>query len=485
LAYFILSRPPSRTRCATHNLGRAGGLRRPLRVPNPSGFILLAEEIEKLWPELSRHFHKVALSRSWPSHDNSNERAVIPRLSMSEIPGVRARTWPGLRYILSTDISQFYASIYTHSIPWALHGKSYAKANLGKTPADALDKAIQRTQEGQTMGVPIGPDSSLIIAEIVLAAVDVELVAKVGRLVGFRYLDDYELAFRSLAECEHALAALEGILSTFELRLNPLKTAIDEVPRTLQSPWVSSLARFPIRRATPRQTINDTVALFSHAFELAAVNPGAGVLKYALQACRNVSVAEIGWRTLQGLVISAVAAEPSSAPVAFDLIDHHAAALGQPVGKRSVSQLIEAMILRNAGLGNGSEVAWALWAALHWNIRMTGAAADVVSQMEDDFVALLALDADARDLFARPLNTARWATFAAAPGALKNEHWLLTYEANQQGWLKAGGRAIARDPFFRALSDAGVRFYAATRYGALFTGAAATVPGGILRHAYI
>lgn len=57
--------------------------------------------------------------------------------------------------IVRTDINQFYGSIYTHSIPWALHGKATAKAN--RSPAllgNALDECVRNAQDGQTIGVP-------------------------------------------------------------------------------------------------------------------------------------------------------------------------------------------------------------------------------------------------------------------------------------------------------------------------------------------
>jgi hypothetical protein len=37
------------------------------------------------------------------------------------------------RSCLKTDISRYYHTIYTHSIPWALYGKAHCKANLHKS----------------------------------------------------------------------------------------------------------------------------------------------------------------------------------------------------------------------------------------------------------------------------------------------------------------------------------------------------------------
>jgi hypothetical protein len=101
------------------------------------------------------------------------------------------------RYVIQTDISRFYQSIYTHSIPWALHGKAAAKANRSRRLiGNTLDKLVREGQDRQTIGVPIGPDTSLIIAEIILSSVDEALKRK--RLKnGLRYIDDYDFGFQT------------------------------------------------------------------------------------------------------------------------------------------------------------------------------------------------------------------------------------------------------------------------------------------------
>src|SRR3546814_11832432 len=74
------------------------------------------------------------------------------------------------RYV-KTDSTRVYPSIYTHSIAWAILGKAHVKASHHTTAfkghfANHLDKAVGAGQEGQTIGIPIGPDTSRIIAEL-------------------------------------------------------------------------------------------------------------------------------------------------------------------------------------------------------------------------------------------------------------------------------------------------------------------------------
>ena len=187
-----LSHTGGKTQPVRHNLARTGGFRRPLQIPNPRSYVKLADEFEAQWATISPHVQRNPFSMSQPIVTRTWERAVRPRFRYGEWSRLRPRDWRGQRFVLQTDVSQFYSSVYTHSIPWALEGKSYAKKNIGKTASDKLDKALRNVSDGQTMGVPIGPDTSFLAAEIVLAAVDRELGSKI-RLRGHRYLDDYEL----------------------------------------------------------------------------------------------------------------------------------------------------------------------------------------------------------------------------------------------------------------------------------------------------
>ena len=80
----------------------------------------------------------------------------------------------GQRFIVNTDIANFYPSIYSHSVPWAVVGLDEAKANRGNREKwyNQLDRALRLTTRDETNGIAIGPATSNIIAEAILARVD-------------------------------------------------------------------------------------------------------------------------------------------------------------------------------------------------------------------------------------------------------------------------------------------------------------------------
>ncbi len=67
---------------------------------------------------------------------------------------------------MKTDLSRFYQTIYTHSLPWAIHGKAQAKENKENgLYGNKLDSCVRNTQDQQTIGLPVGPDTSFILSE--------------------------------------------------------------------------------------------------------------------------------------------------------------------------------------------------------------------------------------------------------------------------------------------------------------------------------
>jgi hypothetical protein len=418
-------------------------------------------------------------------------RAVVPRYYFGERPRLRALRRRGSRYLLQTDINQFYPSLYTHTIPWALHTKAACKAALPSKNkgihllGNKIDRALQCMNEGQTHGIPIGPDTSLVVAEVLLAAVDVELLRRCPRIIrGFRYVDDYEMSFTTLSDAEKVLTELQGILATYELSLNPRKTRVEELPGPLEDTWGAELGRFPIRAANgPVKQRNDIIGLFSLAFEVAGRHREESVLRYAVARVQNEKVHADAWRTFQNCIIGAVSADPSTMAVALGTLYKVAAAGGHLVSKSPLGESFESIIDRHARRGEGSEVAWALWGALAFGISLSAQCAQLVSAMEDDIVSLLALDADARKIFPPgALDKSIWSKIANQPDVLKSGHWLLAYEAAQHTWLSSP--AVATHPVFSLMSNAGVKFYDPARNFPQFPAAAQRLPGGSLPNYY-
>lgn len=222
------------SRPVTHNLKREGLLRRQLSIPNPVNFYQLASLVAANWHALSLRCNASTVSISKPISVQSGRRAIDVMGRLSELPVHRASIRSTSKYVLKTDIESFYQSIYTHSIPWAIHTKNVAKANQNSSEllGNQLDKLVRNAQDRQTLGIPISPDTSALIAEVILAATDQKLTSQLSGSA-FRWVDDYELGFGSYSQAEAGLALLQTVLGEYELSINPRKTSIIELPAPL------------------------------------------------------------------------------------------------------------------------------------------------------------------------------------------------------------------------------------------------------------
>lgn len=136
-------------------------------------------------------------------------------------------------HVLHTDIADYYGSIYTHSVPWAIHTKAIAKAqrrDLGLL-GNNIDKHLQDMAYGQTNGIPQGSVLMDFIAEMVLGFIDLELSDKIkdANLQDYeiiRYRDDYRIFSNNPQTTENITKLLTEILIDLGMRLNAQKTII-------------------------------------------------------------------------------------------------------------------------------------------------------------------------------------------------------------------------------------------------------------------
>lgn len=384
---------------------------------------------------------------------------------LDDVPLQRAIARIGEHFLLTADISRFYASIYTHAIEWAISSKSRAKRQLKKrrkhlSVGARIDQLVQACQSGQTRGIPIGPATSMLLAEVLLCRVDARLRQR-GISNGFRFADDFELIFGERSQAERALAILEDALSEFELELNPSKTKIIELPQELDNPGIQELRGFPFR-SLYRAERSDLLHFFTRAFALHQQFPDTTILRYAVSRLSPIRTKAANADVFQALVLQAVAYEPGVWPIAIRQL---LALRGTHPGrsKANIGETIHSMIRKCAHMNHSSEIAWSLWAALVFEITLSRAAVKAVSQMGDDCSSILLFHAAQRGLTAiKPpqKKLALWLTSEA----LRGPHWLLAYELTVKGWitLPRGADHISKDPAFAFLRNNNVEFYDVT-----------------------
>lgn len=161
-------------------------------------------------------------------------------------------------YLLKADISSFYDSIYTHSISWAIHTKPVAKMKRGNFAllGNRLDKLAQSSNTGQTNGLPIGPITSDILCELVLASLDETVSKRLRKLrvkyKAARYKDDYRFLTHSNEDASTIKKVLTEVLHEYGMNINQNKTSIStDIVESYARDWKHTLYKFGLDRMQP------------------------------------------------------------------------------------------------------------------------------------------------------------------------------------------------------------------------------------------
>lgn len=363
------------------------------------------------------------------------------------------------RYVVVTDLSEFYSSLYTHSVPWAIHGKSVAKAN--RTSAlygNGLDRLLRECQDQQTVGIPIGPDTSLVVAELVLCAVDGELTKRLPHVHGLRFMDDFELYFNDPSGAERGLATVQETLLEYELRLNPRKTNVEQLPIGIEPEWVHGFRNFSFAGKQKSQA-KDLIRYFDVLTEYFRENPKEHIVRYALARIQRFPIHATNWALYQSLLAAAVTVEPGAVQIYCEILGY-CVSQGHTLDRVLTESTLNAIIEASAPLGHHHEIVWSLWAMLCFGLSVYRSAGKVIANVDNSLVALIALDAEQNGLVPAGLTKTRWESRMTTVD-LYEDQWLLSYEANVKGWLPSlgGGNHVSSDPSFDYLRSLGIEFY--------------------------
>lgn len=239
------------TQSATLSMKKDDVTRRIMSLPNPEAFLRLVMLMGDNWEEIQKFAesdHSLSPITSIHKYEPFGSRAILNNENHREslhaksdyVAGIRSciQVALGYKFRLKVDIANCYNSIYTHAIAWAVCGKEDAKkylrkkepANLKKSYelADRLDAFIRFQKNNETNGIVVGPFSSRIFSEIILAAIDKELASQ--NYAFRRYVDDYKFYFRSEAQAKESIPRIERTLSKYGLHLNAAKTEIAPFP---------------------------------------------------------------------------------------------------------------------------------------------------------------------------------------------------------------------------------------------------------------
>lgn len=446
------------TGAVRYSIPKVGMHRRQNGIPNPVHQLHLSDVIVSQWMEITKIYQKSTFSVSIPKIDKKGKRAIIQlgRFDLFKDKCIEASF--DKFYELKLDISKYFSSIYTHSIPWAIHTKKVAKARRRDNSllGNMLDKALQYGQFAQTKGIPIGTDTSRIIAEIIGCAIDETFRNKLKKENieprGHRFVDDIHFFFSSRQEAETALKIYQTILHEYSLELNEDKTEIKSTPCCFENNWNQIISGSHIRNFKPDIQRSDLKNFVNLLISLSIRYPKDSVIKYGVRRLQSQKIYRSNWGLFEALLYKLAISEPSILPNLLAILLQNKIY----VSIKKLQKFISAILDQNIFKANHFEVSWALWFAKTFKIKVPQKNAQQIIDARDVISSLIILDLNHSKLISGKLRL-RDLTNEFTKENLTGEYWLLIYEAAYKGWIPKS--PISLISFFEKLEKLNIYFY--------------------------
>lgn len=457
--------------CTQFNIPKIGIARKAIKIPNPIHQGKLSKSIIDNYSEIEKLFNDSNLSTTKPQLETESEqnKRSVKHNDFSYFKELGIINSFKYAVQLKTDIAKFYPSIYTHSVPWVTFGgKDKYKRNraLNNTDdlkvkniyGDDIDDRLMWCQNQQTMGIPIGPDTSFIIAEIIACHLDKHLEKKLKSkkidFLGYRYYDDYALYFNSELDAQIGLSELKKILNDFELKINDEKTEISKTQNELEKTWALAIKSFYFRPYENDQR-NDIWNYFAISFQYAQENPKDSVLKLALNKFNFVRIEEDNWNYFESLLFRLGLIETSSLnKIAKLLITYE-----KLVSKKRLKEFCFEIIKRNYENQHDFELTWALWILNEFKIQPTKEIYEMVFKSKSVTGILVGLDLFQQNNRIKTFDFSSVIELITTDN-LNNKEWLLAYEAIFKNWIPSLSKSVIRDHFFfNILESRNIYFY--------------------------
>lgn len=321
-----------------------------------------------------------------------------------------------------------------------------------------IDRLSRNLQDGQTIGLPVGPDTSRLIAELVGAAIDVEIQKSIKgtQRNAMRFVDDFTLGCVDRASAERAVAAIRRAANEFELDLNNEKTSIIGGVSTPAGGW-KALIRSLVPK--PECSSDDMEIFFFRVSELAAQMPDVNVERYAIQNARRALVECQNWAAAENYLISAYKGNSTLINLLVELfVARHEKR--SDVGLGTVASFIETRLPLLCEQRRNGEAAWLLFMLNTLNIKIRARSVEAYFNEKDPLIALLIADAKENQRITGSIDYTTWNQHLDTEN-LDDEMWLYAYEATLKNLTHstAGDAFVKKHRYFSRLLEKEVEFY--------------------------
>lgn len=440
--------------------------RRKFAVPNPYHYCKAVDLIVENCSEIEQIFAKSQYSLTAPLKRKPTKNQAYAKKSKN-ILDTKTRIeelFQDNRYEIRLDISSFFDSVYTHSIPWAIHGIDVAKRNKTSKNllGNKLDKAMQAMNYEQTNGILVGNALSRIVSEIILCNVDSKIQKRFPKITCHRFVDDYYIYTREVSQIPEIISFIRTQLAQYELSFNENKIQINESPFLYGKAWVEQIKQYI--HLQPDVFLSKLVMEYNSHKDIA-------ILKYGLKIIAQCRFTKEDWPSMESRLINIWSRFPSLSEHILPILRQNKQNLNQALLKQTIYSLIDELIRLN----REQELVWVIWFAKIFNIPLSQHYLVVLLKSSNDIAVIITLDYIHQNGFEsksqiKPQIKQLYQELAAqdvddkgTPNSLLwTSHWLLCYEADRNHWLNGEGRVFdfaRKNQFFKVLIDKNVKFY--------------------------
>lgn len=428
--------------------------RRYLSMPNPLHYTELVNEIVNNWQEINKKFEGNKRSHSLPIIDMEKRAIKAKSYNFKTFQENKIKMSYDNFYELKIDISKFYDSIYTHTIAWAIHGKKEAKEKIFENIlGNRLDKKLRSCQDGQSIGIPTGPDVSFLLSEIILNDIDKKMKNTVKMC---RFADDIYIYANKKEELYKELKEINKYFSDYKLSLNESKLKIKKFPFQIEEKWIIELEKIEkdfYKEKTQKKAI---INFFNIIFIEMEKSGKSQILKYGQYKLFKKEISFENWPLFESLLLKSILICPEIIEKGIGILKRH----NEFVNKAKLKSLVNKIIELNCELGNDYEVIWALWLAKEFGIKINLINMQNIIENTSSITCVLALD-----IYKKKLVTTKndLKIISLLKDRLGNENfysdeWILYYELKKKKWFSEFNE-LAEDEYLKILLSKDIEFY--------------------------
>ncbi len=467
---------------AIYSLAKGIYSRRKLGIPNPKQYSDLSSAIIENWSLLRKTYKLSSYSESTPIEARAKRAVRTKSISWNNFKFQLIEKSFDKKVELTLDISQFYPTIYTHSIPWAIVGKEKAKKffkiaisdqtkwqslvnsnNEAKAyrSADFIDTLVRNCNDRQSVGLCIGPDTSLILAEVIANRIDNEISKRLSSIshTGTRYYDDYYFYFNNRNEAENALKIIQQVLYEFQLETNENKVNITKLPFKYIEDWTEQFDRF-IFNEVDKYELRNFFSILNNSILLNKKN-SSWIIHYALKQFRSgeTVIQKENWDIFLSFLLQTLIIDSSTIDLIFEIIFIYKVYLDN-ISKKKIKNVLISIIEEHLTLNHSFEVSWSLWTFITFRINCPKQLVESILNSKDSFSKLICLHLIEESLYeGKKPNVNKLKNYIENSSSF-GENWLLIYETIVKEWLVFDDPVkILDNEYFEILKDYDVSFY--------------------------